>query len=352
MKKNLLPGVPLVESPFFRKSFSKDNIELYKIASDLNQKGFSVVRGLIPNIHNMCDSIIEDIKGNFIFDPENEDDRNNFKGAHRFRDGWKNYQSVRNLAGEPLILELLNQLYGRKAFVYQTLNFQMGTEQFFHSDSIHFSSYPEKFMTGVWVALEDIEDDQGPLVYYPGTHKLPEYENIHYGFKICEGENFAQEQYHETWMEIVDCLEIEPEIFRAKKGDILIWASNLLHGGMPHLNLQKTRWSQVTHYFYEDCIYYQPRSSDFAIGHVNFLEPENLATGKQQFSKFLGEDISSYKEYVSSRMYEINSRYKRKSPHDFNREKYLELNPDVALSGTDSLFHYLNYGILEGRKYK
>ncbi len=29
-------------------------------------------------------------------------------------------------------------------------------------------------MCGVWVALEDIDMDCGPLVYYPGSHKLPE----------------------------------------------------------------------------------------------------------------------------------------------------------------------------------
>ena len=28
-------------------------------------------------------------------------------------------------------------------------------------------------MCGVWVALEDMDMDNGPLVYYPGSHKLP-----------------------------------------------------------------------------------------------------------------------------------------------------------------------------------
>ena len=32
---------------------------------------------------------------------------------------------------------------------------------------------PEGFMCGVWVALEDMDMENGPLVYYPGSHKLP-----------------------------------------------------------------------------------------------------------------------------------------------------------------------------------
>ena len=31
-------------------------------------------------------------------------------------------------------------------------------------------------MCGVWVALEDIDANNGPLHYYPGSHKLPIFE--------------------------------------------------------------------------------------------------------------------------------------------------------------------------------
>jgi ectoine hydroxylase-related dioxygenase (phytanoyl-CoA dioxygenase family) len=29
-------------------------------------------------------------------------------------------------------------------------------------------------MCGVWVALEDIDMGNGPLIYYPGSHRVPE----------------------------------------------------------------------------------------------------------------------------------------------------------------------------------
>ena len=53
------------------------------------------------------------------------------------------------------ILSLFSTLYGRRAWPFQTLNFPVGTQQHYHSDSVHFSSVPERFMCGVWVDLED-----------------------------------------------------------------------------------------------------------------------------------------------------------------------------------------------------
>ena len=41
----------------------------------------------------------------------------------------------------------------------------------------------------------------------------------------------------------------------------------------------------------------------------------------------------------------------KKLPKNFNAKAYLDLNPDVANDGLDPKFHYLNYGINEGRKY-
>jgi hypothetical protein len=36
----------------------------------------------------------------------------------------------------------------------------------------------------------------------------------------------------------------------------------------------------------------------------------------------------------------------------FDPQAYLEANPDVAEAGVDPLWHYLNYGIDEGRQLK
>jgi ectoine hydroxylase-related dioxygenase (phytanoyl-CoA dioxygenase family) len=42
----------------------------------------------------------------------------------------------------------------------------------------------------------------------------------------------------------------------AKKGDVLIWHANLVHGGAPILNPALTRKSMVVHYYANDVIKY------------------------------------------------------------------------------------------------
>ena len=55
--------------------------------------------------------------------------------------------------------------------------------------------------------------------------------------------------------------KLEPEYGIANKGDIIIWHANLLHGGAPQKYRARTRHSQVTHYFFENCQYYTPMNS-------------------------------------------------------------------------------------------
>ncbi len=91
----------------------------------------------------------------------------------RVQDAWKSSSHVLALATAPRVLAILRELYGRKPLPFQTLNFPVGTQQRAHSGAIHFDSIPGGLMCGVWTALEDIDRENGPLVFYPGTHKLP-----------------------------------------------------------------------------------------------------------------------------------------------------------------------------------
>ena len=77
---------------------------------------------------------------------------------------------------------------------------------------------------------------------------------------------------------MTDGLGVKPVDLEAKKGDALIWTSNLLHGGRPILSEGSTRWSQVTHYFFEDCVYFQPIYSDGLTGAIKLLDIVDLNT--------------------------------------------------------------------------
>src|SRR5439155_23973453 len=113
-------------------------------------------------------------------------------------------------------------MYGRRAFPFQTLNFPVGTQQHFHTDSIHFSSVPERFMCGVWVALEDITEENGPLVYYPGSHRWPIYAAEHLGQCLTTmDETPTQGIFEPMWRALVEAHGAKPQYFTARKGQAL-----------------------------------------------------------------------------------------------------------------------------------
>ena len=176
----------------------------------------------------------------------------------RIQDAWKQNENVRQLAINSRVLTALEQLIGRKPLPFQTLNFPVGTSQPPHSDTIHFSTEPQGFMAGVWVALEDIDLSSGPLVYYPGSHKLPSYSMQDLGL------NPGYRNYPAYERRIGNLIiehGLQAEYGAIKKGEAIIWHANLLHGGAPRKDLTRTRHSQVTHYYFEGCDYYTPMES-------------------------------------------------------------------------------------------
>jgi ectoine hydroxylase-related dioxygenase (phytanoyl-CoA dioxygenase family) len=192
----------------------------------------------------------------------------------RVRNAWKVNDNVRRLALLPNVLAGLERLFGRRVMPFQTLNFPVGTEQVSHHDSIAFQSDPPGFMCGVWVALEDVDADNGPLVYYPGSHKLPtpDWDDINRvtGREVVREEfdsyddylGERQRQYGDYVTALIERNGLEPRYGTIRKGQALLWHANLLHGGSFQRDKSRTRKSQVTHYFFEGCRVYTPMRND------------------------------------------------------------------------------------------
>lgn len=186
----------------------------------------------------------------------------------RIQDAWRDCTAVRQLAIQPKILQLLEVLYRREPVPFQTLNFCVGTQQRAHSDSIHFQSMPRGFMCGVWFALEDIDEDNGPLFYYPGSHTLPYIELQDLGRRSQKNDNTSYEHYVGYLENLMDDCGFQRKTIAMPKGSAIIWAANLVHGGGQIFDKSRTRHSQVTHYFFKDCLYYTPLLSEPFHGHM------------------------------------------------------------------------------------
>ena len=183
---------------------------------------------------------------------------------------------MKQVAALPTIIQKLRLLYQRDPIAFQTLNFETGTQQNGHSDAVHFHCLPHRFLCGAWIAMEDTDAENGPLFYYPGGHKLPIVEPADMGWKTPD-----YKKYIEYIGKLIALQSFERKEIHMKKGQALLWAANLIHGGSRVLDRSRTRYSQVTHYFFENCIYYKPWETDFVQKTIKHIDLTNIATGKE-----------------------------------------------------------------------
>jgi ectoine hydroxylase-related dioxygenase (phytanoyl-CoA dioxygenase family) len=215
--------------------------------------GYLIFNPEVPTA--ILDGIIEDIREQWKEDKYiTEIDYIVNKGA-RILNAWRLSENVKALALASKVLSLLEVIYGRKPKPFQTLNFRVGSEQPVHSDTIHFNSSPPGYMCGVWVALEDIDMENGPLVYYPGSHTLPEITMAELGLS-GGAENYTH--YENFLADLLARSQAKPHYGTIQKGQALLWAANLLHGGSRQQDKNRTRLSQVTHYYFEGCKHHMP----------------------------------------------------------------------------------------------
>ncbi len=273
-RKTQLPELPLIESDECAVAALHERYpEHAATISALNERGYAIIdpefdEGDLAQAESFC--------------------RQAVSGKGRIQDGWISDPAIARLAVRQPVLDLLSKLYGRRAFPFQTLNFEVGTQQSPHTDTFHFNSTPERFMCGVWVALEDISPDSGPLVYYPGSHRLPILERHELGGAK------GYPDYEKQIQKLIEDHDLKPEFGLLKRGQALIWTANLIHGGSRRTNPALTRLSQVTHYYFEDCAYHTPLDFDLEQGRHFIRQPYDLSRRKHVLSqrKHLEQQLS------------------------------------------------------------
>jgi ectoine hydroxylase-related dioxygenase (phytanoyl-CoA dioxygenase family) len=265
------PDVPWFEGPDVEAYLARSafDAETEAFVRSLATKGYGLI-DLGEEARALCDRAVAETEPHF-------DSR---AGANRIQDAWLRSRAVRRLATWPKVGRLLEAAYGRKGFPFQTLNFKRGTQQGLHPDTIHFHSVPERFMCGVWIALEDVRPGAGALVYRPGSHRLPVMSMRDAG---VNAERPTPEHYDtqfvQRFAEKIDQAGLPEELALVKKGWAFVWAANLAHGGSAVTDPVSTRRSLVVHWYFEDCLYYTPMTSDVEAGRLSLRLPADVATG-------------------------------------------------------------------------
>jgi hypothetical protein len=157
---------------------------------------------------------------------------------------------------EPRMSRLVSLLLGAPAEPFQTIVGHKSSRQLEHSDSIHMSTYPLGYLAANWIAYEDAHPDAGPLVYYPGSHRLPYLLSEELGIPAETDYASYHRLYEPAVQDLIRTQGLSPRYFLPKKGDVLIWHANLLHGGSPVKDPKLTRKALVCHFFARGAVCY------------------------------------------------------------------------------------------------
>ena len=242
----------------------------------------------------------------------------------KFNDLYLMCDEVRELALEPVLASVLGDFLGEPPVLCNSLNFEKGSSQPKHIDSLYMTPRTPHALVAVWIAFEDVHPDAGPLSYHPGSHKIPLY-------TFNDGTHHASRDEVADWFDYIDVQlrlrGLKERTFLAKKGDVFIWHSDLVHGGSPIRDPGRTRSSLVCHYFGE---------SDCAEQGMDLM-PMNGGYWMMRRQQPVRVNPSAFGVGFP-----------------FPEEAYLERYPDVrkaveAKACPSGAFHYKNYGYDEGR---
>jgi phytanoyl-CoA hydroxylase len=210
-------------------------------------------------------------------------------------------KSVIKIISDRNISKYLTELTAHRSFVrWQDMLFDRSTGTVDHADEWYLNTYPSGGLVGVWIALEDIDERAGRFFVAPRNqlYQLPKYDDM---------------EDHQNYIKTVQQAIVQKNIVRhapaLRKGDVLFWAADTIHGSYSQREKGYSRKSITVHYHpigygrekggreYKDIIRYLKRMLPTANENI-FLDDTDPSTNffKKSYLKFrLKKMLNIYK---------------------------------------------------------
>lgn len=221
---------------------------------DLMRDGYVVVRNSVPR--SRCDQLLDDIGA---FKRRNAEliARNAADHGHLYRVS-NLHLAVPGLADTFAALaapfQVCDRFFGAPTSLYTSLYYERGSEQDLHRDTPYFTTRPAGRYLGVWLALDDVDQDNGPLMVVPGSHALPPIDVEAIARELFAGLDAIPSMSDAGWVTYQEavkkqCAErgMAAQQVHVSRGDVIIWHPELLHGGSVHNHKERSRRSLVMH---------------------------------------------------------------------------------------------------------
>lgn len=155
-------------------------------------------------------------------------------------------ETIRSVALSPYLRRVMHALLAAEPMICNSLNFERGSQQDAHIDSWYMPAPTDDGMIAASISLDTVDDTNGPIFFYPGSHKIPPY-------RFSDGRlNLIDDEFETCKNYLANEIQkrnLKLERLSSQPGDVFIWNGQLIHGGAPIIDFTKTRKSMVVHYW-------------------------------------------------------------------------------------------------------
>lgn len=258
---SLYPYAGPENAVWFDRPDALDEIARREHAGELDAADATTLRHFVEHGYVILENLIDDELIDAVNRDIDEAVRGGYQGyvygtSQRIEHLHLRAPHVRRLWLDERYLRVVDLIFGVRARPCQTLVFVFGSQQDPHQDTIHLTPFPAGYMCGTWIALQDVVPDSGELVVYPGSHREPRLRLHEMGCAKVRGGDWSEfgAKVVPQWTRM--SARHTPLVYRPRKGTVLIWHENLLHGGSLRRDPSLERRALVIHSFAEGAVVY------------------------------------------------------------------------------------------------
>ncbi len=261
-------------------------IDTELVQDELVRDGFSVVPGLLRNdlidVHlTAYEALHQHLGVDFSADFYSYSGKMREEIKRARHDFHRDHSPTLELLFDQTVLKLLEGVFCTQAVLRQPETGMYNRRAPLHTDSLDVRASARSRELRMWCALEDIHPDSGPIYFLRGSHRTiaePLEDSV-----IAEKPEFLSllrnqmppttigSFYEETrplWLYVkrnklprsVEEQRIEPAVQILRKGDIILFSPDVLHGTMQCVNAHLTRKYMVAYWSAIETSWFQARS--------------------------------------------------------------------------------------------
>ncbi len=153
---------------------------------------------------------------------------------------------VLDLLIDPRLHKLLADCFGGEPEGIQTMHFYEGSEHPFHQDQYYLPD-----CMSAWIAMVKVDENNGPLVVQPGSHRRRLITQNDVPMTLLPGETYELQQHNRYFPAVKQVFRENGkdavQVF-VNPGDVVLFSGRLIHGGAQVLKPGTRRHALACHY--------------------------------------------------------------------------------------------------------